>query len=186
VVIASAEKSARGTVRVGSRTSPLGTSAISRPTKAKINTMAVWPTAEAAGSAGQRTYAGLTNQMPTPTRVKSGSSFAIVITSTSPTPGFTPRTFTAARPANRAAITIARTFGAAAPGQSAPTEPANALATEATAKVAMRKYKTPARNPNNGPNATPTYAYRPPVSETRLPAAATQQTISAISTAQTI
>ena len=38
----------------------------------------------------------------------------------------------------------------------------------------------------NGPNATSTYAYRPPVSDTRLPAAAKQQTISAISAAQTM
>src|ERR1700730_14464299 len=38
----------------------------------------------------------------------------------------------------------------------------------------------------NGPNATPTYAYRPPVSDTRLPADAKHVTISAINTAHTM
>ena len=35
-----------------------------------------------------------------------------------------------------------------------------------------------------GPKATPTYAYNPPVNDTRLPAAAKHETISAISAAQ--
>ena len=78
------------------------------------------------------------------------------MTSTRRTPGFTPRTFTVASSANSAAISSARTAGDAAGGHSAPTEPANALDTDATANVAIRKYSTPARNPTNGPNAVST------------------------------
>ena len=44
---------------------------------------------------------------------------------------------------------------------------------------------TPVRNPTSGPNATSTYAYSPPVSDTRLPASAKQSTMSPIATAQT-
>src|SRR5207247_1449789 len=92
VVIASAEKSARGTVRVGSRTSPLGTSAISSPTNAKISTIAVRPTAGTLGMAGQRKSSGFTNQMPARTSTSSGRRLARVTDATSRTPTFTPGT----------------------------------------------------------------------------------------------
>ena len=139
-MIASAEKSARGTVRVGSRSSPLGTSAISRPTNAKISTIAVLPTADAAGIPGQRRYSPLHEpDARRVTRTRSGSSLATVTASTRRTPGLTPRMFTAARTAKSDAISTVRTPGAANAGQSTPTEPAKALATEATAKVAIRK-----------------------------------------------
>ena len=68
----------------------------------------------------------------------------------------TPRTLTVASAANSAAIRMARAAGAAAGCHSAPTEPAKALETDATAKVAIRKYSTPARKPTNGPNAVST------------------------------
>ena len=123
-MIASAENSARGTVRAGSRTSPLGTRATSRPTNAKIRTIAVRPIAAPVGIPGQRRYAGVTNQMPPPTSTSSGSSFAAVTISTRRTPGVTPRTLTPARIANSAAIKIARAGGDAAAGASAPTDPA--------------------------------------------------------------
>src|SRR4051812_12910586 len=118
--------------------------------------MAVLPTDAASGMPGQRRLAGLTSQMPLTTRTSSGSSFAIVITSTTRTPGFTPRTLTLASSANSAAITRPRTAGAAAAGHNAPIDPANALDTDATANVAIRKYSTPARKPTNGPNAVST------------------------------
>ncbi len=38
--------------------------------------------------------------------------------------------------------------------QRAPSEPANALATDATANEAISQYRTPPRNPMKGPNAT--------------------------------
>src|SRR5439155_1797082 len=97
----------------------------------------------------------------------------------------TPRTFTAASSEKSAASSSARPGPAPAAGQTTPTDPANALATDATANDAMSQNRTPARKPTNGPNATSTYAYRPPVSETRLPADAKHNTISAISIAQT-
>ena len=120
--------------------------------------MAVWPTADTLGISGHRKYSGWMNQMPATTSVTSGKSFAIVAVSTSPTPRRTPRAFTTASAANSTVITIARPIGVWTAGHSAPTEPANALVTEATANVAIRKYRTPARNPTNVPNATSTYA----------------------------
>src|SRR5262249_33748152 len=160
------------------------TSAISRPTNAKISTMAVWPTADGLGTAVQRRYSGRMNQMPTATSTIRGNSFATVAVSTRPTPRRTPRTLIAASAAKRITVSIAGPIGVCTAGQSAPTDPANALVTDADANVAIRKYRTPARNPMNVPRATSTYAYRPPVSDTRLPAAAKQQTISAIRPAQ--
>ena len=44
-----AMNAARGTVRAGVRTSPLGTSALSMPQNAKMRTPEVWSTAEAGG-----------------------------------------------------------------------------------------------------------------------------------------
>src|SRR6185436_4756312 len=108
------------------------------------------------GTEGQRRKAGFTNQTPVTTSTSSGSSFATVTTSTSRAPRFTPRTLTIASTVKSAAISPVRPAGVAAIGHSTPTEPANALATEATAKFAIRKYSTPARNPTNGPNATST------------------------------
>src|SRR5882672_7200838 len=126
------------------------------------------------------------NQMPAPTSTRSGSSLAAATSSTSRAPSFTPRMLIAASPAKSSRMTSPRPTGVSAADHIAPMEPAHALATDATAKVAIRKYSTPARNPTNGPNATSTYAYRPPVSDTRLPADAKQQTMSAINTAQTM
>ncbi len=62
----------------------------------------------------------------------------------------------AASAANSAAIRIARPAGESTVDHSAPVDPANALETEATANVAIRKYSVPARNPTYGPNATST------------------------------
>ena len=151
-MIASAEKSARGTVRVGSRTLARSAPARSRrPTNAKISTIAVWrdrrrrPAGPASGHAP-----GLTDQMPTPTSVTGGSSFANVIASTSLTPGFTPRTFTAARPAKSATIRIARAAGAVAAGQSARPSRRSALATEATAKSRHQAVRHAGQEPDSG------------------------------------
>ncbi len=137
--MASADSSARGTVRAGSRTSPLGTSAISRPTNAKISKIDVLPMLDADGSPGQRRYSALTDQRPTPTKISSGSSFRSAVASTSLTAGLTPRTLMAARAANRPTMIKPRPTADSAGGQSAPIDPANALATDATANVAIRQ-----------------------------------------------
>ena len=119
--------------------SPLGTSAISTPTNAKINTIAVRPTAVAGGSALTARCSGRTNQTPAPISTTSGISFASVIASTSRAPGLTPRTFTAASPANSSASTATGPDGLPAAGQIPASEAANTLATPATAIDALRE-----------------------------------------------
>jgi hypothetical protein len=44
--------------------------------------------------------------------------------------------------------------------------------------------RNPARNPMNGPKATSTNAYGPPVNDTRLPASAMQMTMRLMAIAQ--
>ena len=101
--------------------------------------MAVWPTADGAGTPGQRRKAGLTNQIPATTSTTRGTSLATATASTSRAPTVTPRTFTAASTAKSAAMTIVRAAAVAVAGQRTATDPANALATEDTANVAIRK-----------------------------------------------
>jgi hypothetical protein len=50
--------------------------------------------------------------------------------------------------------------------------------------AASNQSKTPDPNPTNDPKATSTYAYGPPVNETRLPASAMHCTTSPIAAAQ--
>ena len=121
-----------------------------------MSTIAVCPTADGDGTRGHLRNSGLTNQIPATMSTRSGSSLAVVTTSTSRAPILTPRTFTLASAAKSAAISTPRATAVLAAGQRTPTEPANALATDATAKVAIRKYRTPARKPTKGPNATST------------------------------
>ena len=52
------------------------------------------------------------------------------------------------------------------------------------ASVMPTQSSTPDTNPTNGPNAVSTYAYGPPVIDTRLPASAKQRTMSPIATVQ--
>src|SRR4051812_32940869 len=99
--------------------------------------MHVRPTSGAAGMPGQRTNSGFTDHSPKPTRTISGSSFATVTVSTRRALKVMPRTLTAARIARSAAISSARPAGDPATGQTAATEPANALTTEATANDAI-------------------------------------------------
>ena len=110
-------KSARGTVRAGCDTSPLGTSATSTPTKAKINRIAVRPTAAAGGRTLTARCSGRTNQTPMTISTPSGTSFATVTASTRRAPGVTPRTFTAASPPNSIATMATRVAGWLAEGQ---------------------------------------------------------------------
>ena len=86
VVTASAKKIARGTVRAGSWISPLGTSAISTPTNAKISSEDGLAQPPPAGIDGSATPRACTNKTPTPTKMTSGSSFASVRVSISRPP----------------------------------------------------------------------------------------------------
>jgi hypothetical protein len=126
------------------------------------------------------------NQAPARTSRASGSSFAAVTTCTTREPDLTPRTLIAASSPKAVAIRAPRTIGAATKGATVPSDAANALATDATANDAISQNRTPARKPKKGPNATSMYAYSPPVSDTRLPAAAKQVTINPINAAQTM
>src|SRR5207247_5769004 len=113
-------------------------SATSRPTNAKMRTIAVLPTAEMVGSSGQRKYSVLMNHMPLTTSTTSGTSLAIVTVSTRPTPRRTPRTLIAASSANKAAINTPRPIVVVAGGHIAPTEPANAIGADDTANWAIK------------------------------------------------
>src|SRR5436190_6505598 len=151
-----------------------------------MSTIAVRPTAATVGIGDHTRYSPRTDQMPAPMNSASGASFAIVTTVTSRAPTVTPRTFAAATVANSRASSALRATGAWSGAHRAPIDPANALATDAEANAAISEYSMPARNATNGPNATSTYAYSPPVNDTRLPAAAKQETISAINPAHTM
>ena len=70
-------------------------------------------------------------------------------------------------------------------GTSRPTLDASTVDTAAVANVPSIHNSTPEMKPAYPPNAVPTYAYGPPVSDTRLPASAMHSTISPIATAQT-
>ena len=154
--MASARKSARGTVRGGSATSPLGTSATSTPTNAKMSRMAVRPMSDTDGNAGQTRYSRWTAHSPATTNTTSGMSLAAVTASTSPAPTETPRTFAIASTEKSAARRAARPTPAPAAAHTTPMDPANALATDATAADAISQNSTPARKPTKGPNATST------------------------------
>src|SRR5262249_61320256 len=142
------------------------------PRTEKMSAIAARPPAATSGVVDHARYSGCTDQMPAPTNSASGASFAIVTTVTRRAPTVTLRTFAVATVANSRASRRARGAGASSGAQSAPIDPANALATDAAANAAISEYSMPARNPTKGPKATSTYAYSPPVSETRLPAAA--------------
>src|SRR4029453_11170404 len=113
--------------------------------------MAVRPSAAGAGKPGNLTYAGFTDHSPTATRTISGSSFATVAVSTRNAPNLTPRTFTAATTPISTTSSMARPAGVAAGAQTAATEPANALATEATANAAISWNRKTAGKSKKGP-----------------------------------
>ena len=69
-------------------------------------------------------------------------------------PGLMPRIFTSARAANSTMSRTARNIPAPSGGQNTPTEPANAVATEATDKHAVAQYKNPPMNAAYPPKAT--------------------------------
>ncbi len=132
----SALRTARGTVRDGSRISPDGVSATSTPTNANNSTIDTWPTSDTVGI-GARRNSGFSDQTPTSTSTSSGMSLAAVIVSTSRMPGLMPRILTTARAANSRTRRIARGTACITAGQNTPTEPANAVATDATDRQAV-------------------------------------------------
>ncbi len=130
-----ASRIARGTVRAGFVTSPLGTSALSMPLNAKTSTMDVRPTLAIDGRAGHTRFAGCIANSPTTTKSSRGSSLATVAISITRAPCRTPRVFTKASRPNTPTITTARANPMPAPGTSALIACANRLATAACAIV---------------------------------------------------
>jgi len=71
------------------------------------------------------------------------------------------------------------------PATSVAAEAARSEATAAAAPSALTTLSAPVRNPASGPRAASTYAYGPPLADTRLPASAKHNTMSAMTAAQT-
>src|SRR6185437_675818 len=169
VIMASA--SARGTVRAGSRTSPLGTSALSEPAYAKMRMTTVRPRSPVATAVSGATLARAASA-PAMTNRNSGSSLITASSSTRRVPSST------------ATMSSARGTGWASGCQRTAADPASALNTADAANTATTHSSTPLRNPANGPSASVTYAYGPPVSDTRLPDSAKQMSTRLIASAQ--
>ena len=85
---------ARGTVRAVSRTSPLGTSALSTPANAKIKNSEARAMSPAGGTASIARLLALTKKAPPTATSSSGNSFAIVAIEFSRTLRVTPRKLT--------------------------------------------------------------------------------------------
>ena len=179
-----ANRTARGTVRAGSFTSPLGTNAASTPRNAKMRTIEARPTAPADGAYSQDRFARRIAKAPTVMSNARGKSFATVAIALNRLASRTPRTFNTASAARMTSITVPFAKGEESQGSSAASESARKLVTAANAAVTPAQSKTPLMNPTKGPNATSTYAYGPPVDATRLPASAKQSTMSPIAIAQ--
>src|SRR5581483_8776969 len=175
---------ARGTVLAGFTTSPLGTSAVSMPRNANTSTSDARPTALARGGAVHARFSLRTAAIPTTMRIPSGSSLATVVAALKRFAPRTPSTFSVANPARITASAAARPPGEARPGANPPSASPRNDVTAAAAAVMPANSMMPTRKPTNGPNATSTYAYRPPVRATRLPASAKQRTMSPIAMAQ--
>src|SRR6185437_1408448 len=155
IAVSIASASARGTVRAGSRTSPLGTNALSDPANAKMRTSTVPPRSPpvAPGDSGAAAPA---TTAPAMTKRNSGSSLITAINSTNRAPPRTPRMLIAVTTPMTITRNVARGTGWASNGQSTAADPASALETADTANTAITQSNTPLRNPANGPNASVT------------------------------
>ena len=151
-----AVKMARGTVRAGSRTSPLGTSALSMPLKAKMRRMDVRVRVPADGTSAMARFSPLMKNTPTATSSSNGASLAAVAMVFNRLPYRTPMIFTPPVSAKAVMSTSARSSGEAKAGMSAATLSANTPLTAATAVVPSSQSMTPARKPMYGPKASST------------------------------
>ena len=133
----------------------------------------------------QRRFSARKARNPNPISTSSGTSFAAVRTVLKRLAPRTPRTLRPARSAKTTRITALLAFADASAGTSAAMESAKNEDTAASGEVSPTQSRTPVTKPTSGPKATSTYAYTPPVSETRLAASAKQRTTSAMAAAQT-
>ena len=137
---------ARGIVRAGSRTSPLGTRAISMPAKAKINVIDAAPIRSGDAHSIAR-CSGFTQRSPAAVSTSSGSSLATVMTSIRRAPMATPRTLTQANVPNTRPRPSALRMDVLRAGAIRATDAARALATDAAASRQANHTRNPVRNP---------------------------------------
>src|ERR671910_3894446 len=175
VAAPSASRIARGTVRAGFFTSPLGMVAPSMPENAKMMMPAVLSTVLAAGTDAQTRLLVSMKNTPTPTNTSNGTSFTMVIVSSNRAPVRMPRMLSV----TRIATTVTINTGVTQPGVplvSARIERTMAVITAAAANHPVVNIRQPATKPIIGPSAVSTYAYAPPVDDTRLPDSAKHST----------
>jgi hypothetical protein len=176
VAAPSASRIASGTVRAGFFTSPLGTVAPSMPENAKIMMPAVLSTVLALGTSVHARFEGSMKNTPTAMNTSSGTSFTTVIVSSRRAPVRTPRILRDTSTATTTTIAALVTQGSCPPLVSARMERTTAVITAAAANQPVVKTRQPATKPAIGPSAVSTYAYAPPVEDTRLPDSAKHST----------
>src|SRR5687768_3575557 len=147
---------ARGTVRAVSRTSPLGTSALSTPANAKIRNSEARATSPTGGTTSIARLLALTKNAPPMATRSSGSSLATVAIEFRRTLNVTPRKLMNDQKAYAATNTTADAARPASAGTSCPTLAANTVETAAVANVPSMNSRTPEIKPKYGPNAVPT------------------------------
>ena len=147
---------ARGTVRMLSRTSPLGISAASMPANAKIRINDVRAKSAVAGIAAIARFSPRTKNMPAAAIRINGNSLATVAMVLSRTPSVTPRRLITDQNTNAATSSVVVATHPEKPGTSCARLLANTVETAAVANVPSIHSSTPERNPANGPNAVPT------------------------------
>ena len=162
-------------MRAGFFTSPLGTVAPSMPENAKMMMPAVLSTVLAAGTVVQARWLVSMKNTPMPTNTSSGTSFTTVIVSSKRAPVRTPRMLSVTRIVTTITINTCVTHPGV-PLVSARSERTTAVITAAAANQPVVNTRQPATNPIIGPRAVSTYAYAPPVEDTRLPDSAKHST----------
>src|SRR5690606_10304507 len=114
---ASAARIAKGSVRRGSRTSPAGTVAVSKPVKANTSSSIPAEKSRTDGAVAGTSRAGSTNQRPATANSSSGTSLPTVNTLATIAAGRTPRMFTATISSTTPVASAGRQPPAAAGGQ---------------------------------------------------------------------
>src|SRR6185436_344752 len=144
---------------------------------------AVLSTVPADGTLAQARLLVSMKNTPTMMNTSNGTSFTTVIVWSKRAPLRTPRILSVTRIATQATINTCVTQAGAPPLVSARSERTTAVIAAAAANQPVVNTRHPATNPAIGPSAVSTYAYAPPVDETRLPDSAKHSTTSAITIA---
>src|SRR5262245_47986199 len=143
---------------------------------------AVLSTVPAVGTLAQARLPVSMKNTPMPTNTSNGTSFTTVIVWSKRAPLRTPRMLSVTRITTTTTINTCATQPGA-PLVSARSERTTAVMAAAAANQPVVNTRHPATNPAIGPSAVSTYAYAPPVDETRLPDSAKHNTTSAITIA---